>query len=334
MTECTVVATRGSLVENRHRVHAALVAADGTLLARAGDPGHRAYWRSAAKPFQAWPLVADGGVGRFDLDPAMLALACGSHNGEAIHLEVARRWLDRVHVTEADLACGGHLSLSPSVAKATLRAGQAPTALWSNCSGKHAGLLALARLHDWPTAGYETRSHPVFGRVEASMVRWTGLRPEELHWGVDGCTAAAVALPVEAMARAWARLGSTDDPALGRLRDAMLAHPMMVAGTGRLDTALMEAWPGRIAVKVGADGVYSAALPTLGLGLAIKIEDGSVPAAEVALLGVLEALVARFAAAEEWPFGALAKWHHPDLLNTRGEPVGRWELRGGLTFRA
>jgi L-asparaginase II len=332
MTDLTVAAIRGPLAENVHRVHAAVVSADDALIAWSGDPGYRTFWRSAAKPFQCYPLIAEGGVERFGLDREMIALACGSHNGEPAHRAVAQRWLDRLGLSEADLACGGHLSLAPELARASLRAGESPTPLWSNCSGKHAGLLALARLHDWPTAGYEARGHPVFERVEASIARWTGLPPEELAWGVDGCTAAAVALPVEAMARAYGRLGRTADPAMRRIREAMLAEPMMIAGTGRLDTILMEAWAGRVIVKVGADGVYSGTLPSLGLGLAFKVEDGDGQAAGVALAALLEAVILRFDPDGDWPFDALARWRRPDLLDTRSHPIGHCEAQGSLQF--
>lgn len=327
-----VVAVRGPLDESVHHVSVAVTDASGRLVAHARTPELMTFWRSAAKPFQLWPLVSAGGIERFGLDPEMLALACGSHNAEPRHREVGQRWLDRVGLAEQDLSCGGHPSLSSRVAEQMVREGVVPTELWSNCSGKHAGLLALARLHGWPTAGYEAIGHPVQDEVARSFAHWSGIPIPALQWGVDGCTAAAVAMPLAATATAWARLGTTDDAAMTTIRQAMLAHPEMVAGTDRLDTALMQAWPGRVAAKIGAEGVYGASLPTLGLGVALKVEDGDLKVAGYALMAVLEALIARFDAAAAWPVETLARWRMPAIKNTRGVATGAWALRGSLTF--
>lgn len=332
MTRFDIVATRGELDESVHRVSVAVTDLEGRLVAAAGDPELVTFFRSAAKPFQLWPLVRDGGVERFDLDPEMLALACGSHNGEPMHRTVAARWLDRVGLVEADLQCGGHLSLSSRYAKEMTRSEVVPTPLWSNCSGKHAGLLALARLHGWPTAGYEALGHPVQDAVRASLSTWSDVPAEALRWGVDGCTAAAVAMPLIGMATAWARLGASDDPALATIRAAMVAHPEMVAGDDRLDTVLMRAWPARALAKVGAEGVYGAALPSLGLGIGLKVEDGDFKAAGHALMAVLAAVTARLAPTASWPLAGLEPWGTPPIRNTRGEPVGAIAVRGHLTF--
>lgn len=330
MSELTVVATRGPLIESRHRVSAAVVDASGRLIAEAGDPDLVTFWRSAAKPFQLLPLVEDGGIERFGLDREMLALACGSHNGEGVHRVVGARWLAALGMDESALACGGHPSLLPRLADDMIRADVHPTPLWSNCSGKHAALLAFARLHDWPTDGYERRGHPVQDRVEATIARWTATPPTDLAWGVDGCTAAAVALSLRAMAVGYARLGHADDPAVRIVRDAMMGEPYMIAGDGRLDTVLMHEWSGRVVVKIGAEGVYSASLPTLGIGLALKVEDGDMKAAGVALVNVLEDVTRRFGAGDAWSMAALNSWRAPVIRNTRGEPTGAWAVTGAL----
>lgn len=332
MTTFQVVAVRGPLDESVHHVSVAVADAAGRLVAQARTPELVTFWRSAAKPFQLWPLVAGGGVARFGLDPEMLALACGSHNAEPIHRTVGQRWLDRVGLAEADLSCGGHPSLSARVAEQMVRDGIVPTELWSNCSGKHAALLALARLHGWPTAGYEAIGHPVQDEVARSFAHWSGVPVPALQWGVDGCTAAAVAMPLAATATAWARLGTIDDPAMATIRAAMHAHPEMVAGTDRLDTTVMQAWPGRVLAKIGAEGVYGASLPTLGLGVALKVEDGDLKVAGYALMTVLEALTARFDRQGAWPTDMLARWRMPAIKNTRGVATGHWALRGALTF--
>ncbi len=332
MTDLLVVVIRGALVESTHRISVAIVGPDGRMVAAAGAPGLTAYWRSAAKPFQLMPLVEDGGVERFRLDRPMLALAASSHNAELVHRELAARWLEAVGVTESDLACGGHPSLWPSLAEQMIRDDITPTPLWSNCSGKHAAMLAQARLHGWPLAGYQRLDHPVQRRIADVVAEWSGVDGGALAWGVDGCTAAAVALPLSAMALAYARLATSTQPAARQIRDAMIGEPYIVAGADRLDTALMQAWPGRILVKTGAEGVYGAALPGLGLGIAIKVEDGETRAAGLALVDVLDQLTRRFAADQVWPLDGLDGWRAPPIRNTRGDVTGRVEVRGALRF--
>jgi L-asparaginase II len=332
MSDFAVVAVRGPLVESLHRVSAAVTRPDGTLVAWAGDPDQVTFWRSAAKPFQLLPLIEDGGVAQFGLDRAMIALACGSHNAEPIHREVGARWLAALGLTEADLACGGHPSLWPALADQMIHDDIVPTPLWSNCSGKHSGLLAQARLHHWPTSGYEEIGHPVQQRVAATIAAWSGLAPEALAWGVDGCTAAAVALSLRGMAVAYARLGVSDQPAMQTVREAMLGEPYLLAGADRLDTLLMQAWPGRVIAKIGAEGVYSATLPELGLGIALKVEDGDMKAAALALVALLDAVTARFGGDRSWPGEALEPWREPAIRNTRREPTGHYGTLGGLRF--
>lgn len=327
-----MVSTRGPLDESVHHLSAVIVGADGSMLASAGNPELVTFWRSAAKPFQLLPLIADGGVERFGLDAAMIAVACGSHNAESIHREVIARWLAAIGVTEADLACGGHPSLWPALADAMVHDEIQPTPIWSNCSGNHAALLALARLHDWGISGYEERSHPVQQRVAETISTWSGVAADSLVWGIDGCTAAAVALELRGMATAYARLATSSEAAATTVRSAMMAEPYLVAGADRLDTVVMQAWPGRIFAKIGAEGVYSAALPTLGIGMALKIHDGQMAAAEVALVGLLEAVIDRFGAGEPWPFEPLGQWREPGIRNTRGVATGRLEVRGDVTW--
>jgi L-asparaginase II len=332
MADLLVVDSRGSLKESVHRVAIAVIDSSDRLVASAGLHDEPVFWRSTAKPFQLWPLVVRGGVTRWHLTERHLALGCASHNAERIHREVASEWLEQIGAGESDLACGGHPSLSTKVAESMIREGVTPTALWSNCSGKHAAMLALARLEGWPTSGYQQRDHPVQQAVAESIARWSDLPVDALQWGVDGCTAAAVATPLRSMALAWARLGNSDDPAMSTIRGAMLAHPELVAGSGRLDTILMTAWPGRVLVKVGAEGVFAAALPGLGLGLALKVADGDLRAAAIALVAALEQVVQHLAPTQPWPVEALAPWRSPSIRNTRGQVTGESMIHGKLEF--
>jgi L-asparaginase II len=282
-----VEATRGSLVESVHRVSLAVVDASGTLRASAGDPDLVTFWRSAAKPFQILPVIADGAADLAGFTPTELALACASHSSETAHLETAAGMLRKLGLPESALACGPHVPLSPAVAETVLRQGITMTPRWSNCSGKHAGMLALAQAHGWPTRGYEALEHPVQRRMLDEIIRWTGLRQDQLGLGVDGCTAVSVALPLRAMALAWARFGVSDEPAAMRLKEAVAANPLMIAGQERLCTDLLVATSGRVFAKVGADGVYCAMIPRAGLGLALKVEDGDMRSSAPALIALL-----------------------------------------------
>jgi L-asparaginase II len=311
----------------------AVVDAGGRAVASAGDPALVTFWRSAAKPFQAMSLVADGGADAFGLGSEELALACASHSSEPGHLEVARRMLQRVGCAESDLACGPHMPLDPAVAARVVRDGTTLTPVWSNCSGKHAAMLGAARSHGWPVAGYERAGHPVQERILDEVARWTDVPRDRIATGVDGCTTVCFALPLTAMALAYARFGVSDDSSARRLREAMTAHPWLVAGTGRLCTELMAAAPGSVIAKIGAEGVYSAALPAAGLGIALKVESGEMRAAGAALVGVLRQLLARFDEAALAALAPMARLDPAAIRNTRDEVTGVTRSAGLLRFR-
>lgn len=325
-----VEATRGDLVESTHAVTATVVDASGTLVASAGDPDLVTYWRSAAKPFQALPMVADGAADRFGLGADAIALACASHSSEPEHVALASRMLAAIGCAESDLACGPHPPLSNAVQELAIRNGTTLTPTWSNCSGKHTGMLALARHHGWPTAGYERAGHPVQERLLEEVVRWTGVPRDAVVQGVDGCTTVCFGLPLRAMALAYARLGVSDEPAAVRVRGAMLAHPQLVGGLRRLCTDLMRESGGRVLAKVGAEGVYSAAWPEQRLGIALKVADGENRAAQVALLGVLRQL--GDALGKGLPLAALAPYGEPPIRNTRRGQTGSLRAAGALRF--
>ncbi len=341
-----ILATRGDLVESAHIVSVAVSRSGGQGVGSAGDPDLATWWRSAAKPFQALPLVEDGGVERFGLGTEELALACASHSSEPVHLEITDRFLAKIGCTEADLACGPHPPLGTRVAERMTREGLQPTPRWSNCSGKHSGMLALAKHHGWPTAGYETKAHPVQQRIVEAITRWTGPPSRErergsggegarstthLQLAVDGCAAVCFGLPLSGMARAYAALGDGASPGLATLRDAMLARPDLVAGTGRSCTDVMDAAPGKVIVKLGADGVYCGALVGTGLGFALKVEDGDMRTLPVALLAVLDQLAAHVGWTERW--NTLAPQHGGfEIRNTRKVVTGRVYAEGGVRF--
>ena len=329
-TSFRIESTRGDLVESVHAVSLAVTDAAGALVASAGDPGLVTFWRSAAKPFQALPMVADGAADAFGLGADAIALACASHSSEPEQVDLARRMLAAIGCNEGDLACGPHPPLSTAIHEQALRSGTPLTPAWSNCSGKHSSMLALARHHGWPTAGYERAGHPAQDRILDEVSRWTGVAPASIALGVDGCTTVCFAMPLRAMATAYARFGVSGEPAATRVRQAMQTHPELVGGTGRLCTDLMRETEGRVIAKIGAEGVYSAAWPELGLGLTLKVADGEMRSAQVALLGVLARLASRFDAI--LPLVALAAHARPVIRNTRKEATGVLCAAGDLHF--
>jgi len=309
-----VESVRGAIQESRHEVHVAVVDAAGKLEASAGNPGYVTFWRSAAKPFQAQPLVDDGVVGRFGLRREDLALACASHSSAPEQVALVREFLQRIGCSERDLMCGPHRPLSDAVAKDYETRGVRLTAVYSNCSGKHTGMLALAKHRGWPTEFYARIEHPVQQRCLESVSSFTDVAPRDLGLAVDGCGVACFALPLRNMALAYTRLG-------GPILEAMMLHPELIAGVGRPCTEMMSGHPGRVVTKVGAEGVYSALLVREGLGVALKVVDGHSQAAVLAIAAVLGDLGLR-----PQPSSLLRK----PITNSRGETVGEMRVNGGL----
>jgi len=332
MSPLRILSTRGSLIESTNEVHAAVSDAAGRLLAWCGDPERVTVLRSAAKPFQALPLLLDGAAERFAVSDEELALACASHNSERSQVKLVAEWLGRIGCVEFDLACGPHPPLSTEL---SVRGPDTPTPepappspLASNCSGKHTGMLALARHHGWPTAGYNAAGHPVQDRILDVMSEYADLEPDAVGQAVDGCTAVTFALPLRNMALSFARLVASRDPAPRRVVHAMVSRPDLVAGHGRLCTAVMAAYPGQVLAKVGADGVYGAAVMDRGLGIALKVEDGNWRACNVALVAVLEQL-----GLTPSPSQTLARYATVPVRNTRRQDVGVMRADGSLAFR-
>jgi L-asparaginase II len=288
--------TRGPVVESRHEGIAAVVKADGSVVASWGDIDAAIMPRSAVKPIQAIPLVESGAVERFGLGTEHMALACASHNGEARHVETVRSWLSKVGLGEGDLECGAHPSRLVWRIEELARANAPLTNASSNCSGKHSGFLTTAVQHGEPTKGYIRYDHPVQKRVRGVLGDLARLDADTLPYGTDGCGIPTLAFPLRNLALAMAtmadpaRLSSKRAEAIGRLRAAMNAEPFMVAGTDRFCTRLNGKLGGAIQAKGGAEGVYCCMLPALGLGVALKMWDGAGRASEVATATILDHL--------------------------------------------
>lgn len=316
-----VVVTRAGVVESRHRVHAAVVRFDGLLLASAHNADLHTWWRSCAKPFQVMPMIEDGSFDALGWGDEELALACASHGSEPEHVRVATSMLARVGLTEDALACGPHEPLSARGAALLHEVHAKPTRIHSNCSGKHAAMLARAVSRGWTTEGYQLPTHPVQEDARRSAAQWTGVPATDIGVGIDGCGVPVFALTLRSMALAYARLAHEAHTREGiprRIVNAMTSHAHLVGGTDRFDTLLMQAGQGNLVAKVGAEGVHSVGVLDAGIGIAIKVEDGAPRAQYPAVLACLQVLGALPARLPE----SLMTIALTPLTNTRDEMVG------------
>jgi L-asparaginase II len=327
-----VEATRGNLVESTHRGAGAVVDADGRLVMAFGDADRAVYPRSAVKALQALPLVASGAADSLSLSEKEIALSCASHSGSEDHVATARGMLAKAGYDERALECGAHWPLGEDEARALARSGRAPTALHNNCSGKHAGFVCLSCAMGVDPKGYVAPNHPVQREVAASIEAMTGARLSEEMRGFDGCAIPTYAVPLVALARGFARLATGHGlsqerrNAAARIRAAVAAHPLTVAGKGRFDTEVMSLFGARVFTKSGAEGVFCAALPEAGLGLAVKADDGAGRAAQV----MIAALIRRFGGLDDETEARLARFISPRLLNWNGAEVGLLRPAGPL----
>ena len=316
-----VVATRGAILESRHRVHAAVADARGDVIGAAGNPSIVTAWRSCAKPMQSASFVASGMLDAAAWGDDELALACASHAGEPEHVAIAARMLESLGLEEGDLACGPHEPLSKRGSKLLKETGEHPSRLHNNCSGKHAAMLAHAVRSGSGALGYERPAHAVQQSVLAMVSRWTGTPANKVLLAVDGCGVTTFGLPLEAMAIAFARFAAAaerGDEVPQRVLGAMRSRPFLIGGTDRFDTVLLEETQGEVIAKVGAEGVHCAAIPAMGLGFAIKVEDGAQRAQYAAVIRLLQHLRLL---PDELP-SRLTSFARSPVMNTRGETVG------------
>jgi L-asparaginase II len=341
---------RNHVVESVHRGDIVEVDANGRMLRVLGDPDRMVMLRSTVKPFGTVALLEAGGTDEFDLGPAELALLSSSHSGEDLHVRTLQALYRRAGVSQALLTCGTEgMPLDALTAARLARDGEKPSPVRHMCSGQHSVLILLARLHDWPLESYWEADHPAQVVYRETVARAFGIPPERLRTAIDGCGLLTYAFPLRAVARAYALLADPESlassdpraalaPHLVQIRDAMLAHPELVAGTrDRLDTSLMKAVPGRLVSKAGMEalrglailpGPRAAGAGTGASGMAVKIEDGDghdrgTWAASVEALrqaGVLEGQALRM----------LGRYHRPQILDPHGrvgaESIPEFEL--------
>jgi L-asparaginase II len=343
MNPVLVEVMRGSAVESRHAGAFAVMDAHGGVRASLGDIDRPIFPRSAVKVLQALPLVASGAADALGLTDEELAIACASHGGEERHAATAAGMLAKAGVDVGALECGTHWPYAEAAVRAMAAEGRKPSALNNNCSGKHAGFVCLGCHRAGSTdprgflRGYVKPDHPVMREVTAALQAATGFDLSSTPRGVDGCSIPTFAIPLRALGLAFARVATGDGlapdhaAAAKRLRAAVAKAPFMVGGSGRFDTRVMERLGEKVFCKVGAEGVYCAALPGLGLGVAIKVDDGNnARAAEVAMATLIESLLRL----DDADAGFMHGFSEPVLRNWNGIAVGGLrpsaDLRGAL----
>ena len=327
--------TRGNWVENIHRGAFAVVDADGTVIASGGDIERAVFPRSAIKSMQALPIFARHAEEQFHHSAEELALACASHHGEDIHVATAAGLLSRLGLSADDLECGAHMPTNAAAREALRSRSAEPSPLHNNCSGKHSGMLSVARAMGVPTAGYVGREHAVQRAVRAAVETVIGEPLSEGKCGTDGCSIPTFAAPLRAFAYGFSRMATGKGlpadyaTAAQRLFDAATSHPHMVAGTGHADTLIMQAFGGRVMQKIGAEGVQCGAIRDKGWGYAIKCDDGNIAASQAMLAGLLLAI----AEPNEAQKALLESYASQTIKSVRGADVAVLESRVAILTR-
>lgn len=318
---------RGPIVESSHHGHIVGMDFHGKLLFHFGHYDMVTFARSSAKLLQAIPVIESGAAAAFGLTPAEIAVLCASHNGEEEHVRTVSGLLDKLGLSQDALQCGAHYPFYAPAAEQMKERGEKPCPLHNNCSGKHSGMLALARHLGAPIDRYMEPSHPVQQAMLRTVSDLAGLPPERILLGTDGCGVPVFGMPLCNLAAAYAQLGRPDRlpaeraAACRAVTDAIKSHPFLIAGTGRFDSALIEATHGRIIGKLGAEGVFAIAVPEAGIGIAIKVEDGNQRALYPAAVETLK----QTGLISEAELGLLARFHRPEINNWAGTHVGSIE---------
>ncbi|MGB0848353.1 MAG: asparaginase [Thiolinea sp.] len=315
---------RGQEIESKHRGAAIVIDAEGNTLLDIGDTRSNIFPRSAIKPIQALPLVESGAADAFGFSAEHIALACASHNGEELHVNLVTDVLQKISLNFDDLICGEEYPMQQQAAHDLVRQQQKPGRQHHNCSGKHSSMLTLCRHMNWPTANYHHFDHPSQQTWRKALSELCDVDADKLPWDFDGCGIPALALPLKNIALGFSRYATSEQQpakraqAMQRIIRAIAAYPMNIAGTGRACTNVVAASNGRVIVKTGAEGVFTGMIPERGIGFALKIDDGARRAAETALGGLLAKLDEPVANSE-----VTQPFFRRELKNSRGKVVGK-----------
>ncbi|MHC0036267.1 asparaginase [Pseudoneobacillus sp. C159] len=320
-----ILVYRGEYLESTHEVHIAVVDAEGNLLYSYGNPDRLTFPRSSMKPFQAVQLLETGAADAFHYSAAEISLSCASHSGETYHRSTVLDILNRVGLEEDHLQCGTHIPRDMESYKQLIREGKELTPVFSNCSGKHSGMLASAVHMNEDVSSYRDIHHPLQQRILEVIEDVCSFPKEQIEISVDGCGVPVHQLPLRNTALGFARLAKPEvfsnrnrAEVLKTIRDAMIKHPEMVGGTNRFDTDLMRVYNGRLVAKAGAEAVQCIGDLETGIGIAIKVEDGSPRATSVVAMEVLRQL----GIGDEELFTKLDEYVHAPVLNARNDKIG------------
>ncbi|MFC7395423.1 asparaginase [Scopulibacillus cellulosilyticus] len=327
VNEKPVYVYRGNYIESTHEVHIAVVDTKGNLLHYYGDPMRPTFARSSMKPFQAVPLIQTGAAKAFNYQPKEVAISCASHSGEDIHRHTVLHILDKINLGEDALQCGTHPPRDQEIYKALIRDGKELTPVFSNCSGKHSGMLATAVHMGEDPITYRDIEHPVQQRILKVIAEVCKVAKEGIELGVDGCGVPVHRIPLYNVAFGYAKVAQPHHVEeqyqlpLKTIRDSMMKHPEMIGGKERFDTDVMRIFGGKLIAKGGAEGVLCIGLVDQGLGIAIKVEDGNARATSAIGLKVLKDI--GFADQNKsWP-DDLKSYEEPAVTNMRKDAIGK-----------
>lgn len=316
---------RGSYIESTHEIHVAVVNTKGELLYSYGDPNRLTFPRSSMKPFQAIPVIESGAANAFEFGEADVSLICASHSGEAIHRDRVMEILSRLHLEEEALQCGTHIPRDIESYNELIRKGGELTPVFSNCSGKHSGMLTAVKHLGEDIHSYRELNHPHQQRILQAIEEVCSFPKDQMDISVDGCGVPVHRLPLLNTAWGYARLADSSSlenktraETLERIRHAMTTFPEMVGGKDRFDTDLMRVFNGRIVAKAGAEAVQCLGDSETGIGIAIKVEDGGPRATSVATMEVLKQL----GIGDESVYSQLEQYIHAPVLNARKDKIG------------
>ncbi len=318
---------RGNAIENYHNGAVAVVDVNGRVIWSIGEIQRPIFPRSAIKLLQAMALLEPQVQKKYPITRAELALACSSHTGETMHREALITWLHKINCSDDDLECGQAYPQLQSDYLQIMQNCESPQRIYHCCSGNHAGFLTLCRAYNYTIQNYRLYSHPAQRRWFDIVGDLADLQALQLPWGYDGCGIPTLAIPLQRLARAYARfadpsgLNAEYNEAAQSIHRAIAENPTMFAGTGELPTAMSELMGSQLMIKNGAEGVYIASLPKLGYGIALKVDSGNAQAARVVLGAALE----KIAAISDEQLSQLGNYFRPDVVNSRNEVVGRIE---------
>ena len=323
--EPLAVVTRKDYIESVHHGIICIVNASGDIISQIGDSHTKIFFRSSAKPIQAIPLIRSGAADEYRLSGREIAIACASHSGQEIHQDIVKGFLNKLNLSDTNLHCGAVTPYNREERKRLMREGLAPSALHCACSGKHTGMLTLAQYREYDLETYEKIENPAQQEILKTVAEFAGLDAADIPTAIDGCGAPVYLLPAYHIALSYARLiqyskdaGSPYHASCKSIYDAMVQYPEMVAGENEFDTELMRALNGALIGKSGNEAVYCLGIKEQGLGVCVKIADGSMRALYPVVVQVLKELNLLSDAAR----GKLSRWHQTPVYNNSGERIG------------